>query len=138
MPRKQSARLPARPRPASSVAWPALAYCLLVIYGTLFPIDEWRSPVWGWTNPIMAGWPHSASRADIIVNLLAYVPLSLFVTLWLRARLGLVAAILLSCMFGSGLSFSLEVLQSALPSRVPSLLDWVTNSAGAALGAMLA
>ena len=33
---------------------------------------------------------------NILVNLLAYVPLGLFLALWLRARLGLVTAVLLS------------------------------------------
>jgi len=121
-----------------SLFWLSLIYCVLVIYGTLFPLSEWTSPEFGWTNPIMLGLPASASRADIVINILAYIPLGLFLTLWLRARLGLIVAVILVCLFGSGLSFVLEVLQSAQPSRVTSLLDWLTNSAGTMMGAMLA
>ena len=113
-------------------------YCALVIYGTLFPLSGWTPPIFGWTNPITLGLPASAPRADIFINVLAYIPLGLFLTLWLRARLGLVGAVILTVAFGVSLSFVLEVLQSALPSRVPSLLDWITNSAGTLMGAMLA
>ena len=118
--------------------WLALAYGMLVIYGTLFPLDEWTPPVGGWSNPIMAAWPQSAPRADLFVNLLAYVPLGLFLALWLRPRIGTVVAIVLAWVAGSSLSFVLEMLQSALPSRVPSPLDWVSNTAGCAGGALLA
>lgn len=118
--------------------WMSLLYGSLVIYGTLFPLTEWVSPLSGWSNPITQPWPDRASRADIIINVLAYVPLGLFMTLWLRPRLGLVMAVLVASLFNCGLSFTLEVLQSALPSRVPSLLDWVTNSLGAVAGALIA
>ncbi|MEQ1591249.1 MAG: VanZ family protein [Thiobacillaceae bacterium] len=118
--------------------WLSLVYCALVIYGTLFPLSEWTPPIFGWANPITLGLPARASRADIFINVLAYIPFGLFLTLWLRARLGLAAAMILVCALGSGMSFVLEVLQSALPSRVTSLLDWLTNSVGTVMGAMLA
>ena len=118
--------------------WMSLLYGTLVIYGTLFPLSEWTPPLLGWSNPITHSWPDRASRADIIINVLAYIPLGLFLALWLRPRLGLVVAVILASLFGSGLSFTLEVLQSALPSRVPTLLDWVTNSGGTILGALIA
>ncbi len=118
--------------------WLALAYGMLVIYGTLFPLGEWTPPAGDWFNPITAAWPESAPRADLFVNLLAYVPLGLFLALWLRPRIGTIAAIVVACVAGSTLSFALETLQSALPSRVPSPLDWVANSAGSAGGALLA
>lgn len=118
--------------------WLALAYGMLVVYGTLFPLDEWTPPLGGWSNPITATWPQSAPRADLFVNLLAYVPLGLFLALWLRPRTGTVAAIVVAGLAGSSLSFVLEMLQSALPSRVPSPLDWVANTAGGVGGALLA
>jgi VanZ family protein len=120
---------------SSSMLWMAVVYGALVIYGTLFPLAEWDPPIFGWSNPITLAWPAQASRADLMINMLAYVPLGLFFTLWLRPRVGLVAALVLASLFGCGLSFALEVLQSALPSRVPSRLDWAANSAGAILGA---
>lgn len=118
--------------------WLATAYGTLVVYGTLFPLDEWARPLWGWTNPITAAWPKNASRADLLVNLLAYVPLGLFLALWLRPRAGTLMAIVITVALGTALSFTLETLQSALPSRVPSPLDWVTNVAGTMMGALVA
>ena len=129
---------PVRPEPSLSLFWLSLCYCALVIYGTLFPLTDWTPPVLGWTNPITLGLPANASRADIFINVLAYIPLGLFFTLWLRARLGLAGAMIFAVAFGVSLSFGLEVLQSAHPSRVTSLLDWLTNSAGTVMGAMLA
>ena len=118
--------------------WLAIVYGALVTYGTLFPLSEWAPPLQGWSNPITLPWPAHASRADIMVNLLAYVPLGLFITLGVRARFGMVAAVLLAALLGSGLSYMLELLQSALPSRVPSSLDWAANSAGTLGGALFA
>ena len=118
--------------------WLALSYAALVIYGTLFPLDEWQTPMLGWQNPITLPLPHQVSRADLVVNLLAYVPLGLFLSLWLRHRVGLVAAILIASATSCGLSLVLEILQSALPSRVPSRLDWLANSLGGSAGAMVA
>lgn len=115
-----------------------MVYSALVIYGTLFPLAEWSPPILGWSNPITQSWPERASRADVMINVLAYVPLGLFLALWLRIRVGMVAAVVLVSLFGCGLSFALEVLQSALPSRVPSPLDWAANSAGTLLGAAFA
>lgn len=118
--------------------WLTLGYAALIIYGTLFPLDEWQTPLLGWMNPITLAMPAQVSRADLAVNLLAYVPLTLFLGLWLRHRVGLIAAVAVASLLGSGLSLILEILQSALPSRVPSHLDWLANSLGAATGALLA
>ncbi len=120
------------------MVWLALAYGALIVYGTLFPLDEWRTPIAGWINPITAAWPPDVPRADLFVNVLAYAPLGLFLALRLRARWGVTVAVLLTCLTGCTLSFLLEMLQSALPSRVTSPLDWIANTAGTAGGAILA
>lgn len=117
--------------------WITLGYAALVVYGTLFPLTEWSPPTAGWINPITADWPRSVPRADLFVNLLAYVPLGLFMAVWMRPRGGLAWAILVAALLGSVLSFSLEVLQSALPSRVTSPVDWAANTAGSLAGAWL-
>lgn len=118
--------------------WLTLCYAALVVYGTLFPLDEWQLPLLGWANPITLPLPDQVSRADLVVNLAAYIPLGLFMALWLRHRLGWPIAIVAASLAGAGLSLALEILQSALPSRVPSRLDWLANSAGSGAGALLA
>ena len=82
--------------------------------------------------------PARGSLPDIFVNLLAYIPLGFLLELSLRPRLRLTAAVIVSFIAGTALSFGMEVLQSWLPSRVPSLLDLLTNGAGTLAGALLA
>lgn len=118
--------------------WLTLVYAALVVYGTLFPLDAWQTPAGGWSNPITLSLPDQVSRADLIVNLAAYMPLGLFMALWLRARTGWLTALVVTALIGSGLSLTLEILQSALPGRVTSRLDWLANSAGMLAGALLA
>jgi len=118
--------------------WLTLGYAALIVYGTLFPLDEWQTPLAGWVYPITLSLPHQASRADLLVNLTVYIPLGLFMCLWLRPRLGWLLAVVVAGAAGTGLSFALETLQSALPSRVPSRLDWLSNSGGTIFGALLA
>lgn len=120
------------------MVWLALTYGALVVYGTLFPLDEWAPPVAGWTNPITAAWPRAVPRADLVVNLLAYMPLGLFMALALRAHMRTVPALLITAIAGCLLSFTLETLQSALPSRVTSPVDWLANTAGTLGGALFA
>ena len=98
--------------------WMGLLYAALIVYGTLFPLSAWTPPLMGWSNPITQPWPDQASRADILVNLLAYMPLGLLLVMGLRRRTGLALAIMAATLVGAGMSFILEVLQSALPSRV--------------------
>jgi hypothetical protein len=47
-------------------------------------------------------------------------------------------AVLASCLLGTSLSYAMELTQHALPTRVPSRLDWILNTAGASTGALLA
>lgn len=127
---------PRKPSQSSAMLWLTLGYAALIIYGTLFPLDEWQTPLLGWMNPITLAMPAQVSRADLTINLVAYLPLGLFATLWFRHRMGWALAILIASLAGSGLSLVLEILQSALPSRVPSHLDWLANSFGAAAGTL--
>jgi VanZ family protein len=113
-----------------------------IVFLTLYPWLGWRGIV---TEPwafLSDPWPRRWTTFDIISNIVAYFPIGFLIVL-LAARpvdrrntrsevLTLVCSALL---FGSGLSFSLECLQSWLPNRVPSKLDWLTNSFGTLLGA---
>lgn len=78
-------------------------------------------------------------------NIVAYLPIGfLFVLLTARpvdrrnTNLEIFALLCSALLFGSGLSFVLECLQSWLPNRVPSKLDWLANSLGTFLGASTA
>lgn len=149
MPRSQVARPPAppakRPAPAletrPSLRLPrtlALAYLLLVIYASLHPFTGWRDPGISPFTFLDAGWPRWWTGFDLGVNVAAYVPLGYLLTLSLARQPGRWLPALAGALFAALLSFSLESIQSWLPSRVSSNLDLACNSAGGALGALLA
>ena len=75
---------------------------------------------------------------DIIANVLGYVPMGFLLALaLLRARWGW-PAVLLAALGAALLSFTMEALQSYLPIRVASNLDFGLNAAGGVLGALAA
>ena len=122
---------------AVPLAW---AWAGLIVYASLFPFEGWR---WPPGMPVLQlphlPWPRYFIRFDITGNLLAYAPLGALATLApLRHGRRPLAALALGVLLGAGLSYAMEVTQQLLPPRVPSLLDWVLNTAGATLGALLA
>jgi VanZ family protein len=122
---------------AVPLAW---AWAALIVYASLFPFDGWRWPpgVQPW-QLLRLPWPRYFIPFDITGNLLAYAPLGGLVALAaLRHGRGALAALAGGVALAASLSFTMEVVQHLLPQRVPSLLDWVLNSAGALLGALLA
>jgi VanZ family protein len=116
----------------------ALLYAGLIVYASLFPFEGWRSqglPFWSF---VQAPWPQYWTGFDLGSNLLGYAPLGFLLmlafVLHMRGRWACVLAIFLSAL----LSFTLESLQSYLPLRIASNLDWGLNTAGGAMGALLA
>lgn len=126
----------------SSSAWPLAAACAcLMVYASLHPFTGWQWPA----NAADIDWwrlkvprPSGVSRFDIVVNLLAYIPLAaLLAGGLLRAGRSRWAALLVAVLAASVLSYVLETLQHLLPQRVSSVIDWALNSAGALIGALL-
>jgi VanZ family protein len=77
------------------------------------------------------------SRADVISNVLAYVPLGLLLVWRIGGRTRVIGGLASATFMGTALSLSVEGLQMFLPSRVASIGDLATNAAGTALGACL-
>lgn len=116
-----------------------VAYLAALAYGSLYPMQGWRpiggSPIAFLTEP----WPRYWTRLDLLANVVVYAPLGgIVVALLRRAELGSIRAALLAALAGSAVSILLESLQNYLPGRVPSRLDWIANTGGALLGALLA
>ena len=115
-----------------------LAYALLLVYGTLFPFNGWltldASP---WSLMLQRGL-HNTSKADILTNLLVYMPFGLLLMRTLGNRYSTVYKILLVTLASALLSLALEYLQTHLPGRVPSALDLVLNTLGGLAGALFA
>ena len=121
-------------------AWPlALVYSVLIVFGSLFPFDGWRAqgidprvflfakippPYWTWF--------------DVNTNIVGYAPLGFFLALALMRSGKPRLAVPLAFLAGTLLSLCMEFLQIYLPRRVPSNLDWVLNSGGTLIGALLA
>ncbi len=118
--------------------WLALAVTLLIIYGSLYPFNFNALPAdLPWTLWSRLTWART-SRADVLANLLLYLPLGATLSFalpppWSAARTAFVATIA-----GVVLALSLETLQTLELRRVASLTDLVLNGVGAFAGAVLA
>ncbi|OYU44129.1 MAG: VanZ family protein [Burkholderiales bacterium PBB4] len=122
-----------------TTAWPlALLYSGLIVYASLYPFADWRDQdIAPWTfvfSPLSPYW----TGFDVGVNIVGYVPLGALLALaGLRSGRSR-RAVLWASVCGVVLSLGMEMLQSYLPARVPSKVDWALNSAGAVAGAMAA
>jgi VanZ family protein len=82
-----------------------------------------------------------ASRAylkDLLENIVGFVPVGFVFCAYFGVARGWRNAILWSVLAGGLMSFGIEVLQFFIPRRGSGLTDVVTNTLGAALGAVLA
>jgi VanZ family protein len=116
----------------------ALAYLALIVYASLHPLANWRDTGLSPFAFLGAAWPRYWTGFDLGINTLAYLPLGFLLTLTFRQLPGRLIPALAALLLGATISFSLECLQTWLPSRVPSNLDLVCNSCGTGLGAVLA
>jgi len=116
----------------------ALAWCGLVIYGSLHPFSGWRDTGISPFAFLEGGWPRYWTAFDLVTNVAVYVPLGFFLTLALYPVPGRFTAPILAVLLASGVSCGLESLQTWLPSRVPSNVDLACNSLGGLLGAVWA
>jgi len=116
-----------------------VAWAALIVYASWFPLTGWRWPLGAspWSL-LLLQWPRGQSTFDIVSNLLGYAPLGMLLALAPGHRRGRDAAALRDATaLAAVLSYALEVGQNLLPMRVPSLLDWLLNTSGAAGGALL-
>jgi VanZ family protein len=113
-----------------------LMYGFLIVYASLYPLSGWRSlglPFWGF---LFAPLPYYWTGFDLITNIIGYLPFGVLAVFALYPRIRGVSAALIAILCGTLLSGAMESLQTFLPSRVSSNLDFITNSAGVCLGAV--
>ena len=131
--------------------WLTLAYAVVIAYSSLHPLEALRyAPQVPWAF-IARGLPRiGVTSFDVWLNVWAYVPLGMGLC-WLVLHpsggrrvanaapwvLRALVALLAASAGGALLSLCMESLQSYSPARVASLIDVLTNTAGAALGAMI-
>ena len=127
----------AKPR---TTAWTLVWLCVLVItYASLYPFEDWRNQDIAPWSFLFAPWPSYNTPFDMWSNLLGYMPLGFWLCLGaIRSGLARSWSLALGCFGAMVLSFLLESLQSYLPMRVPSQVDWLFNTLGGTAGAVLA
>lgn len=118
----------------------ALAYAALVVYASLYPFEGWHWPAGAGAGAVlMLPWVPWGDELDLWINLAGYVLFGLLLAIGtLRSGASRGVALSVAVLGPALLSYALEVAQSTLPTRHPSLKDWAMNAAGAALGALAA
>ncbi|QDZ29178.1 VanZ family protein [Noviherbaspirillum sp. UKPF54] len=111
-------------------------YSFLIVYASLYPFSNWRDiglPFWAF---LLQPLPHYWTGFDVITNVIGYMPFGMLVVFALHPHLRGWAAALLAVACGALLSGSMEALQTYLPNRVSSNLDFITNLSGTCIGAI--
>ena len=128
---------------ATSLSIAALLYAGSLVLITLSPLTDWQfipEAPWGFLSQ---PWPRYWTGFDVLVNVLAYVPLGLLagraISYQLRGSAwGPLQSFIIAVGLGLILSILLEGLQTYLPSRRPSILDVIANTGGTLAGAFIA
>jgi VanZ family protein len=127
-------------------AWPlSQAYAALIVYASLYPFTGWRDQGVATWAFLSSPWPKYWTGFDLAANAVGYVPLGFLLALGFMRRGGdrfppggRMAAVAVATAAAALLSLSMEALQTYLPSRVASNLDFALNVAGALAGAVVA
>jgi VanZ family protein len=124
-------------RQRSMSALLTLAWVIVIVYASMFPFSGWRWPAGAnaWSL-LRLPWPQWHDRFDLFANLAAYVPLGALLAVR-RGDASSLSTIGWVTLAASALSYAMEVIQFTLPQRVPSMVDWSLNTAGACAGAWL-
>ena len=121
-----------------------LAYALFVVYATMIPFQFLTDSTslqaklnWINWNPLVLTTGEPTPIADVVINIIFFVPLG-FIAFHAQRQRPTRSALLRATLAGLALSAGVEALQFFTPSRNPATSDVLTNSAGAALGALMA
>ncbi len=119
-----------------TASWPlALATVCLIVYASLYPFADWRNQGISPLNFLMAPLPRYWTGFDVGINLAGYMPIGFLLALSALRSGRTRWAVSVAVLSAGALSLGMETLQSYLPSRVPSNVDFALNTAGAWLGA---
>lgn len=111
-----------------------LAYVAVIAYGTLFSTGDWRVP----REFHFLAWEglRIASRADMLENVLGYLPLGVLLALRLGLSTSRGVAVTVTLLAAALLSLSLEMIQVFVPGRNSSATDLLMNTIGTFVGAL--
>jgi len=133
-----SAPLPPASKTSPFTRAALLAYLFLIVYASWFPFSGWHNQG---LSPLIfletTSMPRYWTKFDAVINIVGYVPLGILIVYALYPRVKNLWALLLAGACGLLVSGTMEAVQTYLPSRVSSNLDFYTNAAGCALGALI-
>ncbi|MQA23283.1 VanZ family protein [Rugamonas rivuli] len=125
-----------KPSPFTRAA--LLAYVLLIVYASWFPFSGWHNQG---LSPLIfletTAMPRYWTKFDAVINVVGYMPLGTLIVYALYPRFKGIVAWLMAAASGLLISGLMEGVQTYLPSRVSSNLDFYTNAAGCAMGALI-
>jgi VanZ family protein len=114
-----------------------LVYTFLIVYASWYPFSGWRSMgIAPWAF-LFAPLPYYWTWFDLLTNIVGYMPFGALVVLRFYPRVRSLAAVALAIVCGALLSGTMEAVQTFIPTRVSDKLDFLTNTAGTALGAIV-
>ena len=134
--RPQRLNWPDLPMPTARMA--CVAYVLLIIYASIFPFNFNASVGALFLDWVFAPIPKYITSFDIFTNILGYLALGFLAVFAAYPRLKGHQALLFAILLGGFLSAGLESLQTWLSTRIPSNVDWLANTSGVMIGALLA
>jgi VanZ family protein len=124
-------------RPSAFARQALLTYTALIVYGSWYPFQGWRSLGLGPFDYLFDPMPQYLTAFDVVTNVLGYMPFGALVVLAVYPRVRGALAVALAFALGTLLSGGMEAVQTYLPTRVASNLDLAANALGALLGATL-
>lgn len=118
--------------------WWALAgaIALWLLWMTLRPNQTVAADLAPLTDPATAQGISAHLLIDLAGNVVVFAPLGAALALALGDE-PVGRRLLLATLTGAGLSLCIELAQMALPSRVAALDDWLLNTVGTAIGALV-
>lgn len=111
-------------------------YAFLIVYASLYPFANWHDiglPLWAF---LLMPMPHYWTGFDVATNIVGYLPFGMLVVFALHPNVRGIPAAVIAVFCGMLLSGGMEALQTFLPNRVSSNLDFLTNTGGTFLGAI--
>ena len=110
-------------------------WALLLAYASLYPFAPLRPPSLEAVGAMFSR-PRYVIAFDVVVNVLAYVPLGTLACLYFRQSDPGPRPIFKAAAFGAALSFAMETCQLFIPNRIASIYDTLANASGALWGAL--